>query len=317
MSRERLPAQSPELMHRAVADAPEVNLGLAGDLTNQTTMPRDARATSSLSEDNGLTALVLDAAVAAARVIMDVYARPFDAVTKADGSPVTEADAAAEAVILDHLRPTGIPVLGEESVAAGIIPVLGERYFVVDPLDGTKEFIKRNGEFTVNIALVERGVPVMGVVLAPVTGETFIGDATGAWFCTITNGKISEKRAISVASADRLKIVASRSHGHDALAILCQTLDVEADVSVGSSLKFCLLARGDAQLYPRFTPTSEWDTAAGQAVLEAAGGAVLTLDGERMRYGKRDLAFLNPYFVAASDRELAKRAALEMSRLLF
>lgn len=266
--------------------------------------------------DENLTALALDAAIAAARVILEVYARPIAAVTKIDGSPVTEADAAAEAVILELLKPTGIPVLGEESVAAGIIPVLGERYFVVDPLDGTKEFIKRNGEFTVNIALVEHGVPVLGVVLAPATGETFIGDARGAWSCNTRSGVPTEKREISAASTTRPRVVASRSHGHTALAALCETLDVEADVSVGSSLKFCLLARGEAQLYPRFTPTSEWDTAAGQAVLEAAGGAVVTLDGERMRYGKGDLAFLNPYFVAASSRQLAQRAAAEMARLL-
>ena len=266
--------------------------------------------------DENLTTLVLEAAMAAARVILEVYARPITAAIKADGSPVTEADAAAEAIILDHLAPTGIPVLGEESVAAGIIPTLGDRYFVVDPLDGTKEFIKRNGEFTVNIALVEHGVPVLGVVLAPATGETFIGDATGAWFSNTLSGISTDRRSIAVASAQRLRIVASRSHGHAALAALCQTLDVEADVSVGSSLKFCLLARGDAQLYPRFTPTCEWDTAAGQAVLEAAGGAVVTLDGERMRYGKHELGFLNPYFVAASSTELAQRAASEMGRLL-
>ena len=266
--------------------------------------------------DAALTALVLDAAMAAAHVILDVYARPIAAMAKTDGSPVTEADRAAEAVILDMLRPTGIPVLGEESVAAGIIPVLGDRYFVVDPLDGTKEFIKRNGEFTVNIALVEQSLPVLGVVLAPVTGDTFIGDASGAWSCNTLGGIASEKRAISVASRERLRIVASRSHGHAALASLCETLDVEADVSVGSSLKFCLLARGDAQLYPRFTPTSEWDTAAGQAVLEAAGGVVITLDGQRMRYGKGNLAFLNPYFVAAASHDLAQRAAAEMARLL-
>jgi 3'(2'), 5'-bisphosphate nucleotidase len=266
--------------------------------------------------DSKLTTLVLDAAIAASRLIMNVYARPITAVTKMDGSPVTEADAAAEKVILDHLRPTGIPVLGEESVAAGIIPELGDRYFVVDPLDGTKEFIKRNGEFTVNIALVEHGVPVLGVVLAPASGETFIGDASGAWFSNTLDGVTSARQSIAVASAKRLRIVASRSHGHAALASLCETLDVEADVSVGSSLKFCLLARGDAQLYPRFTPTCEWDTAAGQAVLEAAGGAVVTLDCERMRYGKHALGFLNPYFVAASSLELARRAATEMSRLL-
>lgn len=267
-------------------------------------------------QKNDLTELALEAAIAAARVILEVYGRPIAAVSKADGSPVTEADAAAEAVIIGRLKSTGIPVLGEESVAAGIIPVLGDRYFVVDPLDGTKEFIKRNGEFTVNIALVEHGVPVMGVVLAPATGETFVGDVNGAFFCNTLAGASRERRGIEVASAQRLRIVASRSHGHAALAGLCEKLDVEADVSVGSSLKFCLLARGDAQLYPRFTPTSEWDTAAGQAVLEAAGGAVVTLDGERMTYGKGDLGFLNPYFVAASDIGLARRAAAEMSRLL-
>ncbi len=265
--------------------------------------------------DAALSALVLEAAIAAAALIRAVYARPITAVAKADGSPVTEADAAAEAVILEHLRQTGIPVLGEESVAAGIIPQLGERYFVVDPLDGTKEFIKRNGEFTVNIALVEQGFPVLGVVLAPVSGETFVGDASGAWFCNTLSGDGAPQR-IETAEARRPRIVASRSHGHAALAALCETMDVEADVSVGSSLKFCLLARGDAQLYPRFTPTSEWDTAAGQAVLEAAGGAVLTLDGARMGYGKDKRGFLNPYFVAASNAELARRAAEEMVKLL-
>lgn len=273
-------------------------------------------ATKQAATDVALTELALAAAIAAAKVILDIYGRPIAAVTKSDGSPVTEADAAAEAVILDYLRPTGIPVLGEESVAAGIIPILGDRYFVVDPLDGTKEFIKRNGEFTVNIALVEHGVPVMGVVLAPATGETFVGDASGAYFCSTLTGSVQDRRAISAISAEPMRIVASRSHGHSALAELCDILEVEGDVSVGSSLKFCLLARGDAQLYPRFTPTCEWDTAAGQAVLEAAGGSVVTLDGQRMGYGKHDLGFLNPYFVAAANVDLARRAAAEMSKII-
>jgi 3'(2'), 5'-bisphosphate nucleotidase len=263
-----------------------------------------------------LTDIAVDAAIAAAVVIMDVYARPIQAVAKSDGSPVTEADAAAEAIIIEHLAPTGLPILGEESVAAGIIPVLGERYFVVDPLDGTKEFIKRNGEFTVNIGLIENGAPVMGVVLAPVTGEIFVGDSRGAWSGQVHNGVIDSRKTISVGAMAGLRIVASRSHGHAALEQLCKTLDVEADVSVGSSLKFCLLARGDAQLYPRFTPTCEWDTAAGQAVLEAAGGSVVTLDGQPMRYGKHELGFLNPYFVAASSMVLAQRAAVEMRGLI-
>lgn len=263
-----------------------------------------------------ITQLCVNAAIAAAHVICEVYHRPIQVVTKADGSPVTEADAAAEAVIIEHLRLTGIPLLGEESVAAGIIPELGTRYFVVDPLDGTKEFIKRNGEFTVNIALVENGRPMMGVVLAPTSGEIFVGDADGAWTGTVVDGAVTGRRPISVGLLPRLRIVASRSHGHAALEQLCQALDVESDVSVGSSLKFCLLARGDAQLYPRFTPTCEWDTAAGQAVLEAAGGAVVTLDGQPMRYGKHTLGFLNPYFVAAANLELAQKAAAHMGGLI-
>jgi 3'(2'), 5'-bisphosphate nucleotidase len=263
-----------------------------------------------------LTALAVEAAIAAARVIMAVYERPIHVVTKDDGSPVTEADGAAEAIIIEHLKSTGLPVLGEESVAAGIVPILGERYFVVDPLDGTKEFIKRNGEFTVNIALVEAGRPTMGVVLAPASGEIFAGDADGAWSGRIVGGTVTEQRPIRASLLPRPRIVASRSHGHAALAKLIETLDVESDISVGSSLKFCLLARGDAQLYPRFTPTCEWDTAAGQAVLEAAGGVVLTLDGAQMRYGKWELEFLNPYFIAAATEALAETGAAEMRRLL-
>jgi 3'(2'), 5'-bisphosphate nucleotidase len=265
---------------------------------------------------SSLTDLAVAAAIAAAGVILDVYARPIQVVEKSDGSPVTEADAAAEKIIISHLAATGLPILGEESVAAGIVPVLGERYFVVDPLDGTKEFIKRNGEFTVNIGLVDHGRPTMGVVLAPVTGEIFVGDENGAWSGRVVDGVVVGRRSITVGWLERPRIVASRSHGHAALEKLCTTLDVESDVSVGSSLKFCLLARGDAQLYPRFTPTCEWDTAAGQAVLEAAGGAVVTLDGAPMRYGKHELGFLNPYFVAAASLDLAQRAATEMQLLL-
>jgi len=260
--------------------------------------------------------LMLEAAIAAAKPIMDVYSRPILATHKADGSPVTEADQRAEAEILRLLGPTGLPVLAEESVAEGRIPALGERYFIVDPLDGTKEFLKRNGEFTVNIALVEAGRPVEGVVLAPATGAVFLGDPSGATAGILTGDTLTGHRAIATKTAGPVRIVASRSHGHDALAELCETMNVAEDVSVGSSLKFCLLAQGDAQLYPRFTPTMEWDTAAGQAVLEAAGGAVLTLDGKPFRYGHADRGFLNPFFVAAASLELAETAAAQMRRIL-
>jgi 3'(2'), 5'-bisphosphate nucleotidase len=255
---------------------------------------------------------LLHAAIAAGEAIMDVYSRPIVVVDKPDGSPVTEADARAETIILEHLRPTGIPVLAEESVAAGRIPELGTRFFVVDPLDGTKEFLKRNGEFTVNIALVEAGRPVMGVVLAPATGEVFAGSADGAFMWRLKNRSLSGKHAIHVDLGGPLRIVASRSHGHRALAAICDAMKVERDVSVGSSLKFCLLARGEAQLYPRLTPTSEWDTAAGQAVLEAAGGVVIKLDGKPLSYGRKADAFLNPFFVAAASEALALEAAEQM-----
>jgi 3'(2'),5'-bisphosphate nucleotidase len=262
------------------------------------------------------TELMIRAATAAADEIMAVYGRPFVAEQKSDGSPVTEADQRAEAVILEHLKSTGIPVLGEESVAAGIIPALDGPFFVVDPLDGTKEFIKRNGEFTVNIALTEGGRPRSGVVLAPATGDIYWGDSEGAFSGRVVNGAIIDTRPIGVDEAGPLRIVASRSHGHAALAALCDTLKVERDVSVGSSLKFCLLAKGEAQLYPRFTPTSEWDSAAGQAVLEAAGGVVWDLDGRPLSCGHREKAFLNGFFIAAAGPELANRALAEMRRLI-
>jgi 3'(2'), 5'-bisphosphate nucleotidase len=255
--------------------------------------------------------LMLDAARAASTAIMEVYLGDFEHVQKADGSPVTIADQRAEAIILERLAATGIPVLAEESAAAGVVPTLGQRFFVVDPLDGTKEFLKRNGEFTVNIALCEAGTPTLGVVLAPATGATFVGGPGGAF--EISSRDVREPLRTMVGGP--MKVVASRSHGHGALEGFCETFQVVEDVSVGSSLKFCLVARGEAQLYPRFTPTSDWDTAAGQAVLEAAGGAVLALDGQPLRYGKGG-DNLNPYFIAAASRELAERGAAEMRKLL-
>ncbi len=261
------------------------------------------------------TDLMNRAAIAAAEAILAIYRDGAVAIEKADGSPVTEADQRAEAIILAHLAETGLPVLAEESVAAGRIPELGERYFVVDPLDGTKEFLKRNGEFTVNIALCEAGRPVSGVVLAPASGDIYWGGPYGAHAGRVVDGAITAQRPLSVNREHRpLRIVASRSHGHEALAELCSALDVAEDVSVGSSLKFCLLADGAAQLYPRFTPTSEWDTAAGQAVLQAAGGVVLDLDGLPLTCGHPERKFLNAWFVAASSQELALAALAHMAR---
>lgn len=265
---------------------------------------------------DNLTDLIIGAAIAASAAICEVYDHEIEAIEKADGSPVTVADHKAEAIILEHLAPSGIPVLAEERAAAGDIPDLGHRYFVVDPLDGTKEFIKRNGEFTVNIALVEHGRPVLGVVMAPATGQIFLGTPEGAFETTAADGVPGALEPITVRRDVPIHIVASRSHGHPALGPLCEKLGVEGDVSVGSSLKFCLVAEGRAQLYPRFTPTCEWDTAAGQAVLEAAGGVVLTLDGAPLGYGKAEDKFYNRFFVAATDPDLGARAAALMRELV-
>jgi len=267
--------------------------------------------------DTPLVDKMLLAAIAAGETIMAVYATDFGAEKKGDGSPVTIADQRAEAIIIDALSDTGIPILGEESVAAGRIPELGSRYFVVDPLDGTKEFIKRNGEFTVNIALVEDGRPVMGVVLAPAQHRAFVGGPDGAVEYDIdAAGHPINARPIKVETTAPMRVVASRSHGHAALTPICDSFEVTEDVSVGSSLKFCLVARGDARFYPRFTPTCEWDTAAGQAVLVAAGGTVLRMDGQPLVYGKSGEKYLNPFFVAADTAELAADVAAEMRRLI-
>lgn len=265
---------------------------------------------------NPLTELMLSAARKAGDEIMRHYQDGVDIDRKGDGSPVTIADQNAEDIIVEALKETGIPLLGEESVAAGHIPELGRKFFVVDPLDGTKEFIKRNGEFTVNIALVEDGVPVAGVVTAPALGLEFAADENGAFSIEVDTAGAARLTAIHTQPNGPRKIVASRSHGHAALAQLCKDLEIEEDISVGSSLKLCLVARGDALLYPRFTPTCEWDIAAGQAILLRAGGVVLKMDGTPLNYGKSQDKFYNPFFVAAASSEIAENAAKIMTQLV-
>jgi len=260
---------------------------------------------------------MIAAATKAGDVIMAVYASGFEATDKADGSPVTLADQRAEEIIISSLADTGIPLLGEESFSDGTIPKLGDRYFIVDPLDGTKEFIKRNGEFTVNIALIEHGVPTLGVVLAPALDRMYTGAAGEALEYVMDGSKIISQKPMRVANSGPMKMVASRSHGsRTLLGLLCDHFGVTEDVSVGSSLKFCLVANGTARFYPRFTPTCEWDIAAGQAVLAAAGGAVLALDGNPMGYGKADKKFLNPFFAAAESTALAQSVTAKMRALL-
>lgn len=257
---------------------------------------------------SSLLAALLDTALAAGREILDVYAAPIAVTTKADASPVTEADERAEAVILARLAEIApdVPVVAEESVAAGRVPATADRFFLVDPLDGTKEFISRNGEFTVNIALVEKGVPVAGVVYAPALGRMFAGEGASAWSADVVDGACGALKPMAVrrAPAGGLTVVGSRSHGSPETDAFVGRYEVAEYRSAGSSLKFCLVACGEADLYPRFGRTMEWDTAAGDAVLRAAGGRVVNPDGTPFLYGKRDqghdVDFANGFFVAAS-----------------
>ncbi len=234
----------------------------------------------------------------AGRVILEVYAGDFAVRGKGDDSPVTEADERAEAVIaqaLTALTP-GVPVVAEESVAADGLPEFGTRFWLVDPLDGTREFISRNGEFTVNIALVENGLPSAGVVFAPALDRLF----AGAIGCGAFAEEGGLRRTIEARHppAEGLTVVSSRSHDSPhALADCLQGRPVAARMSVGSSLKLCLIAAGEADFYPRAGRTMEWDIAAGHAVLAAAGGKVLTMTGDPLRYGKAGLA--NPPFIAS------------------
>ncbi len=220
---------------------------------------------------------------------------------KADSSPVTAADLASQALILEELGRIApdVPVLAEEAVALPFAERKSwRRLFVVDPLDGTREFVSRNGEFTINIALVEDGVPIPGVVFAPILDCTWWGAATIGAFRLDRQGPAA---AIHVGGeSGDLRVLASRSHAGSELESFLSALPRHRRVSVGSSVKFCRLAEGSADFYPRLSPTHEWDTAAGDAVLRAAGGQVLTLDGAPLRYNRENL--LNPYFVALGAR---------------
>jgi 3'(2'), 5'-bisphosphate nucleotidase len=242
-------------------------------------------------------------AVEAGAAIMAIFDVGFEVLTKADESPVTAADQAAETIILKalaHLAP-GVPVVAEEEAAAGRIPDVQDRFFLVDPLDGTKEFIRRGTDFTVNIGLIEQGAPTLGVVFAPARDSLYAGDATTgeAWFETRKPGDLTvgERTQLRVKPpGETLIAVASKSHDTPATEAYLKACGVAERVSIGSSLKFCLLAAGQADLYPRPAPTHEWDTAAGHAVLLAAGGVVYDLAGGSLRYGKEK--FFNPGFLA-------------------
>lgn len=255
--------------------------------------------------DHAALDLLCDLAVQAGNAIMDVYAGPITAWQKADASPLTEADLRADAIIREGLERhfPGVFILSEESSSDAALGA--GTLFVVDPLDGTKEFLKRNGEFTVNIAFVEAGVAVAGVVFAPALDELFAG-VQGGGAQRRTSAGTSPIAVAAGTDADPIRVVASRSHGDASVTRWLEALPVHTLLQVGSSLKFCRIAEGRADVYPRFGPTGQWDTAAANAVLDAAGGLVLDLDGHPLRYGL-DRPILNPSFIAAATPALAAR----------
>lgn len=269
---------------------------------------------------------VLTIARQAGDAILAIYEGDFAVETKSDHSPLTAADMAAHRLIASELgskigsNGSKTPTVSEASLAA--LPLLSEeggladfdvrktwdRYWLVDPLDGTREFVKRNGEFTVNIALISNGRPVLGVVHAPVLRRSYVGvldgisdGKPGAWRIDEVCGQSSyQEIRTRTANEAALTLAVSRSHGSPAVQALLEQLPAVDTTSMGSSLKFCLVAEGAADAYPRFGPTSEWDSAAAQAVLEAAGGAVQRMDGAPLTYNQK-VSVLNPDFIAIGD----------------
>lgn len=257
-----------------------------------------------MGSDSALLQSLIYTAQRAGGAIMAVYATDFSVRDKADASPVTAADEAAEKIILADLAAIapGVAVVAEESVASGKTPAVADRFFLVDPLDGTREFISRRDEFTVNVALIERGRPVLGVVFAPARRELYWGDVAAGRAGHINADPDGTMPSMGTAIRARqpppggLVAVASRSHRTPETDALLANYPVKEFRSIGSSLKFCLVAAGEADIYPRVGTTMEWDTAAGHAVLLAAGGRVTGLGGETFVYGKP--GFRNGDFIA-------------------
>jgi len=249
---------------------------------------------------------VVALAIDAGQEILEVYASDFEVQRKDDNSPLTQADLAAHHCIvagLESLTP-GMPIISEESG----LPDFEERsqwdrYWLIDPLDGTKEFVNRNGEFTVNIALIDNQRPVFGVVHVPVQGQTYLGCEGHGAERRDPDGSVKSIR-VAATSASPVRVVGSRSHRGASLDAYLRSLGECDMIPMGSSLKFCVIAEGGADLYPRLGLTSEWDTAAAQAVVEQAGGSVVTLDGKPMKYNTKE-NILNPFFfvIGAADRD--------------
>jgi 3'(2'),5'-bisphosphate nucleotidase len=269
-------------------------------------------AAQTAATDVALVEALLPAVIETGRVILGVRRRGHAVERKSDLSPVTEADRLAEAVILEALaaHAPDLPVIAEEAVDAGHLPDVGRAFVLVDPLDGTKEFVNGGNDFTVNIGLVRDSLPVLGIVYAPATGALYCGVAgKGAWKLDVIDGEPGQQVPIHVrpAPSGPLVVVASRSHRTPETDAYIGRFEVENLVSAGSSLKFCLVAAGEADLYPRLGTTMQWDTAAGDAIVRAAGGMVVTMDGTPLPYGPGDAAgaaaYRNPWFIVAGGIE--------------
>lgn len=260
-----------------------------------------------MKDDAALLAFFEELAVAAGVEIMRYYEAGCEVEQKSDDTPVTAADRAAESIILDGFAKAGLgtPCVSEEAASSGVIPACDAGGFLlVDPLDGTREFIARRPDFTVNIGLIRDGSPALGVVFAPARNLLYSGRPGVAYEVALVDGKTAERREIRARPMRTPPaIVASRSHLTDETRAFIERHAGAETVSIGSSLKFCMIARGDADLYPRFGRTMQWDTAAGDAVLRAAGGRALTVGGEPLTYGPKGGgqgldAFASPHFIA-------------------
>jgi len=246
----------------------------------------------------------------AGKAILEVYNTNFDYKIKEDSSPLTKADTLSNHIIFERLKALtpDIPILSEES---SNIPYhersKWSQYWLIDPLDGTKEFIKKNGEFTVNIALISENKPIFGVIHAPALNQTFWGSSNGGSFHMEGDNK-AKKITVSSYDASSIRIVSSRSHQSKKLNLLLKRIENYELIHRGSSLKFCLIAKGEADLYPRLGPTSEWDTAAGEAIVRYAGGYISAINGNKILYNKKD-TFINPEFLVSSHIKLIQSLA--------
>jgi 3'(2'),5'-bisphosphate nucleotidase len=267
-----------------------------------------------LPNDNDLIDALVAAAIAAGGIILTIRDGGLSVEQKADHSPVTEADRAAEAEITTRLHQIapGVAVIGEEAVSEGRIPEIGNAFFLVDPLDGTREFVQGGNDFTVNIGLIRNGKPEVGVIFVPAMGKLFGGAVgQGAWRAEVAGGVPGERRPMRVRAAPEgpITVVASRSHRTPETDTFIRKFNVGELINRGSSVKFCAVAEGKADLYPRMGTTMQWDTAAGEAILRAAGGDVVTTEGVPLFYGRGPApgadAFRNPWFIASGGMSAA------------